>query len=83
MLRNRRRISSIYDTDADIDYQLYYKTLKNRKTRHLYPHPISLQDLGDRPLRLVPIKLDLEWEGYKIKDTFTWNLNGTRYDFRF
>jgi hypothetical protein len=83
MLRNRRRISAIYDTDADIDYQLYYKTIKNRKTRHLYPHPISLQNLGDQPLRLVPIKLDLEWDGYKIKDSFTWNLNGIFKNLKF
>lgn len=82
MLRSKRRLT-IYDTENDIDYMLYYKTIKNRKTRHFYPHPLSLQDLGDRPLRLVPVKLDLEWDGYKIKDAFTWNLNGTFYDLAF
>lgn len=25
---------------------------------------------------LVPIRIDLEHEGYKLRDTFTWNLNG-------
>lgn len=75
MLRNKRRLT-INESEADIDYQLYYKTIKNRKTRHLYSHPVSLQGLGDLPLRLVPVKLDLEWDGYKIKDSFTWNLNG-------
>jgi SNF5 / SMARCB1 / INI1 len=26
--------------------------------------------------RLVPIRIDLEAEGYRLSDTFTWNLNG-------
>lgn len=26
---------------------------------------------------LVPIRLDLESEGWKLRDTFTWNMNGT------
>lgn len=25
---------------------------------------------------LVPIRLDLENDGYKVRDTFTWNMNG-------
>jgi hypothetical protein len=25
---------------------------------------------------LVPIRIELEHEGYKLRDTFTWNLNG-------
>lgn len=29
--------------------------------------------------RLVPIRIDLEAEGYRLSDTFTWNLNG-KYD---
>ena len=27
---------------------------------------------------LVPIRIDLEHEGYKLRDTFTWNLNGKK-----
>jgi SWI/SNF-related matrix-associated actin-dependent regulator of chromatin subfamily B protein 1 len=26
---------------------------------------------------LVPIRLDMEIEGQKLRDTFTWNKNGT------
>lgn len=26
--------------------------------------------------KLVPIRIDLEAEGYRLSDTFTWNLNG-------
>lgn len=29
---------------------------------------------------LVPIRLDMEIEGQKLRDTFTWNKNGI-YDF--
>lgn len=25
---------------------------------------------------LVPIRLEIEWEMYKLRDTFTWNLAG-------
>lgn len=28
------------------------------------------------PVRLVPIRLDFEVDGVKVRDTFTWNLNG-------
>lgn len=27
----------------------------------------------------MPIRIDLEIEGYKLRDTFTWNLNGNQY----
>lgn len=25
---------------------------------------------------LAPIRLDIEHDGYKVRDTFTWNMNG-------
>lgn len=27
---------------------------------------------------LIPIRLDVENDGYKIRDTFTWNMNGKK-----
>lgn len=27
---------------------------------------------------LVPIRLEFEADGYKVRDTFTWNLNGKK-----
>lgn len=30
---------------------------------------------------LVPIRLDMEIEGQKLRDTFTWNKNGMEKDF--
>ncbi len=32
---------------------------------------------------LVPIRLDMEIEGQKLRDTFTWNRNGPLNDFFF
>lgn len=26
---------------------------------------------------LIPIRLDLELDNYRLKDVFTWNMNGT------
>lgn len=26
---------------------------------------------------LVPVRIDMESNGYQLRDTFTWNLNGT------
>lgn len=31
---------------------------------------------------LVPIRLDMEIEGQKLRDTFTWNKNGTSVVFQ-
>lgn len=35
-----------------------------------------LQNLANRMEMLVPIRLDIELDNVKIRDTFTWNLNG-------
>jgi hypothetical protein len=32
---------------------------------------------------LVPIRIDLDIDGYKYRDTFTWNFNGTQLDWVF
>ena len=34
-----------------------------------------LEKAADKLLKLVPIRLDVESDGIKIRDTFTWNLN--------
>ena len=31
------------------------------------------------PEVLVPIRLDIDMDGQKLRDTFTWNKNGTLY----
>lgn len=39
----------------------------------------SMDDMKDQATKednLVPIRLEFEADGYKLRDTFTWNLNG-------
>ena len=38
--------------------------------------PALLQDNAEQKDDLVPIRLDMEIEGTKLRDTFTWNRNG-------
>jgi hypothetical protein len=35
-----------------------------------------MEEQANKEEMLVPIRLDLENDGYKIRDTFTWNMNG-------
>ena len=41
-----------------------------------YSPTSQLQSLADRKVRLVPIRLDLTIDDVKLRDAFTWNLNG-------
>jgi hypothetical protein len=43
--------------------------------------PEMLQDLANRIEALVPIRLDIELDNIKIRDTFTWNLSGKRHGY--
>ncbi|KND02979.1 uncharacterized protein SPPG_02054 [Spizellomyces punctatus DAOM BR117] len=57
-----------------------YKSDKRARasgTRHYYYNKQQLQDVAERTVQLVPIRLDLEVEGVKLRDQFTWNLNET------
>jgi hypothetical protein len=36
----------------------------------------QLLQIADTTVKLVPIRIDLEYDGVRLKDTFTWNLNG-------
>lgn len=36
----------------------------------------SIEDNADQPEILVPIRLDMEIDGYKLRDCFCWNKNG-------
>lgn len=38
--------------------------------------PTIIQENANLPDVLVPIRVDLEIEGQKLRDTFTWNKNG-------
>jgi hypothetical protein len=36
----------------------------------------QMKDVAERDEFLVPIRIDAEASGVRIKDTFTWNMNG-------
>lgn len=38
--------------------------------------PAGVHENSNQPEVLVPIRLDMEIEGQKLRDTFTWNRNG-------
>lgn len=38
--------------------------------------PVAVFENSAQPEVLVPIRLDMEVEGQKLRDTFTWNKNG-------
>ncbi|KAI8993356.1 hypothetical protein BDB01DRAFT_776042 [Pilobolus umbonatus] len=59
--------------NAKIIYPADKKRKRNYQTlRH--PHESSIEQ-AHKEETLVAIRLDLENEGYKIRDTFTWNMN--------
>jgi len=39
--------------------------------------PAAIHENANQPELLVPIRLDMEFEGQKLRDCFTWNKNGT------
>ncbi|KAJ5947318.1 hypothetical protein N7466_000333 [Penicillium verhagenii] len=47
----------------------------NRKTRELRISRRDLKVQSEQMDDLVPIRLDIDWEKVKIRDTFTWNLH--------
>ena len=40
--------------------------------------PTALYEAADQLEVLVPIRLDIDIEGQKLRDTFTWNKNGEK-----
>lgn len=40
--------------------------------------PQAIAENAQQPEVLVPIRLDMEIDGQKLRDTFTWNKNGTK-----
>ncbi|KAI8917686.1 hypothetical protein DFJ77DRAFT_314903 [Powellomyces hirtus] len=51
--------------------------VRSRGAAHTYNNKAQLKDLAERTVQLVPVRLDLEVEGVKLRDQFTWNLNET------
>lgn len=39
--------------------------------------PEAMQMNADQPEDLIPIRLDMEFDGQKLRDCFVWNRNGS------
>ncbi|KAL4750470.1 hypothetical protein BDW72DRAFT_175743 [Aspergillus terricola var. indicus] len=56
-------------------YPAHRRRPGNRKTRELRVSRKDMKTQSEQLENLVPIRLDIDWEKVKIRDTFTWNLN--------
>jgi SWI/SNF-related matrix-associated actin-dependent regulator of chromatin subfamily B member 1 len=58
---------------------LLYPTVKirlgNKRTQRLHIKRKDMKQQADQVEELVPIRLDVDWEKIKLRDTFTWNLH--------
>ncbi|KAF8925412.1 Chromatin structure remodeling complex protein sfh1 [Dissophora ornata] len=46
-----------------------------RRTRHVFSSQKDLEAVADQDAILVPIRLDIDTDDYRLRDTFTWNVN--------
>ncbi|KAL3473988.1 hypothetical protein BJX99DRAFT_260832 [Aspergillus californicus] len=56
-------------------YPAHRRRPGNRKTRELRVSRKDLKTQSEQQEILVPIRLDIDWEKVKIRDTLTWNLH--------
>lgn len=40
--------------------------------------PAQIHDNANQTEQLIPIRLDMEYDGQKLRDCFTWNKNGNK-----
>ncbi|KAF9994493.1 Chromatin structure remodeling complex protein sfh1 [Modicella reniformis] len=50
-------------------------TKRPRKTRHVYSSQRDLEASADQDAILVPIRLEIDTDEFRLRDTFTWNVN--------
>ncbi|KAJ3123534.1 Snf5- protein 1 [Nowakowskiella sp. JEL0407] len=60
-----------------VDIDLKYVTRKPKNQLKKEPSREEMKNQSELPVRLIPIKLDLEVDGVKLNDSFTWNINET------
>lgn len=51
------------------------KAVRAKGTNHLYYPRKGLEEVAERTVQLVPIRLELEEDGVRLHDQLTWNLN--------
>ena len=63
--------------DCKYLFQYSHPHVKQSADFEMYPsRHDQLVEQGEKDDALVPIRLELEVDGYKLRDTFTWNMNG-------
>ncbi|KAK8152143.1 hypothetical protein BKA80DRAFT_43707 [Phyllosticta citrichinensis] len=58
-----------------LQYPAFRKRLGNRRARNFYVPKKDLQKQAEQLEELVPVRLDIEFDKIKLRDTFTWNLH--------
>ncbi|KAJ3046746.1 SWI/SNF chromatin-remodeling complex subunit, partial [Rhizophlyctis rosea] len=56
-------------------FEIVYPKKQKRATREISFSEQELEKVAEQKEMLVPIRLDLDVEGVKLRDTFTWNMN--------
>jgi len=62
-------------SQAQLVYPAQRKPLAGRRTRPFHISRKDAAEQADQLEELVPIRLDIEFEKIKLRDTFTWNLH--------
>ncbi|KAI9826310.1 MAG: SWI/SNF chromatin-remodeling complex subunit [Thelocarpon impressellum] len=63
------------DGKARILYPCQRKRPGNRRTRELRVPRKEMLTQADQLEELIPVRLDVDWDKIKLRDTFTWNLH--------
>ncbi|KAL8986059.1 MAG: hypothetical protein Q9205_000402 [Flavoplaca limonia] len=68
--------------NATVLYPLQRPSAGGRRTRHPRRTKEEVTTQAGQPEELVPIRLDIEWDKIRLRDTFTWNLHDRTTDRR-
>ena len=60
----------------DVVKKSIYLCLPNTTFSYDDTNPEAIQMNAEQPEDLVPIRLDMEFDGQKLRDCFVWNRNG-------
>ncbi|KAL8914507.1 MAG: hypothetical protein Q9171_000860 [Xanthocarpia ochracea] len=68
--------------NATVVYPAQRPPAGGRRTRHPRRTKEEVATQAGQPEELVPIRLDIEWDKIRLRDTFTWNLHDRTTDRR-
>ncbi|KAJ3035715.1 SWI/SNF chromatin-remodeling complex subunit [Rhizophlyctis rosea] len=69
------RVEQKAGADEGLEFEIVYPKKRKRQTREIVFTEEEMESVADQKEVLIPIRLDLEVDGVKLRDTFTWNLN--------